>query len=70
MRKNGDSTNSQLVFTEIQPVQEEIHTIVAKGEARRNFDRSQSKLGGSSGSAPKSPAQRGSAAGGSADKPY
>ncbi len=64
-------------------MQEEIHTIVAKGEARRNFDRSQSKAGGGGGGGsggmvppagsaappgvPKSPARR--AAGANVDKP-
>ena len=50
------------VIQEIQPVQEEIHTIVAKGEARRSFDRSQSKIGRSGGRT--SPVQRGQAASG------
>ncbi|KAH9405940.1 hypothetical protein TYRP_014237 [Tyrophagus putrescentiae] len=72
-----------IIQEEIQPVQEEIHTIVAKGEARRNFDRSQSKAGGGGGGGsggmvppagsaappgvPKSPARR--AAGANVDKP-
>ncbi|KAH9405932.1 hypothetical protein TYRP_014229 [Tyrophagus putrescentiae] len=56
-----------IIQEEIQPVQEEIHTIVAKGEGRRSFDKSQSKAGGggSSGAGrPASPAQRAQTSGG------
>ncbi|KAI2808735.1 hypothetical protein RDWZM_005940 [Blomia tropicalis] len=51
------------VIQEIQPVQEEIHTIVAKGEARRNFDRTQSKSRGTGAGGVQSPAQRVAAGG-------
>ena len=55
------------VVQEIQPVMEEIHTIVAKGEARRNFDRTQTKTRGSRGSlaSPSARAQSASSSGSS-----